>query len=139
MHTNCELNILKTTLHSTWIYIQTTFICTLYGCLLQHFTEHVCKETYTGLYLHSKNNRQARCLADRQRMLYASLQQLSLVTSHACCISYDNTILVLKSCVSVTDYFQAFVATCMVALLAYVSLKFQRHGELSEHTYSLFF
>ena len=48
-----------------------------------------------------KKNRQARCLADRQRMRYSPLQQVSLVTqlacrfvnseivlSHVCCISY---------------------------------------------------
>ena len=67
-------------------------------------------------------------------MLCAPLQLVSLgtqlacfansyiVLAHACCVSSDNTILVLKLCVLVPNYFQAFLAMCTVgcavALLA---------------------
>ena len=108
---------------NTYMYIVWVSLSALYRAYVQRDIHRIIS-TF-------KNNRRARCLADRQRMLYAPLQLVSLVPqlvcwfvnseivlSHACCISYDNTILVLKSCVSVTDYFQAFLATCMVGCAA---------------------
>ena len=62
----------------------------------------------------------------RRGMLCAPLQHVSLgtqlacfvnsyiVLAHACCVYIDNTILVLKLCVLVPDYFQAFLTMCTV-------------------------
>ena len=41
-----------------------------------------------------------------------------IVLAHACCVSSDNTILVLKLCVLVPDYFQAFLLMCTVGAVA---------------------
>ena len=79
-----------------------------------------------------RKNIQTKCLADMTSsgMLCASLQHVSLgtqlacfvnsyiVLAHACCVSTDNTILVLKLCVLVPDYCQAFLPMCTVGAVA---------------------
>ena len=61
-----------------------------------------------------------------------------IVLAHACCVSSDNTILVLKLCVLLPDYFQAFLAMCTVGC-ALAGVNFVEIPQKFDHTSSLFF
>ena len=104
-----------------------------------------CKESYTVLYLHSERMPgrydklalvgNALCSFATCIVGYtASLLRLA----HACCISCDNTILVLKLCVLVPSYFQAFLAMCTVGC-ALAGVNFVKIPQKFDHTSSLFF
>ena len=142
MHTNCELDALKTILYRTWISIK-------------NLNAQIMERDLHSIISTFRKNRQTKCLAvmtslHQRRMLCAPLQHVSLgtqlacfvnsyiVLAHACCVSSNNTILVLKLCVLLPDYFQAFLVMCMVGC-ALACVNFIEIPQKFDNTSSLFF